>query len=131
MLFRQNKGPSLDPEQHELLENAQKRIQQKKGLFRHFVIFLTGAIFFVLINKILKYGEAHNWYIWAITAWGFLFVVHVAKVFVTEPLMGKDWERKQREKLLRKQQERIKKLEEEIARTHPLPEFPKKKEEES
>ena len=124
MFFKRKKEPALDPEQHALLEYAQSRIRQKRRLFQHFVIFLIGCVFLVALNKILKYGEPHNWYVWAITIWAFLFVVHLAQVFITEPFMGRDWERSQREKLLKKQQKRISQLEEEIARTHPLPEVP-------
>ena len=128
MFPRQKKGPALDPEQHEMVERAQRRIRQKKRLFQHFVIFLIGCIFLIAVNKVLKYGEPHNWYRWAITAWAFLFVVHLAQVFITDPLFSKEWERSQREKLLSKQQQRIRRLEEEIARTHPLPEPPKSQE---
>ena len=92
------------------------------------VVFLIGSVFAIVLNKILKYGEPHNWYQWMIAIWAFIFILHFSQVFVTNPLLGKQWERSQREKLLRKQQERIRKLEEEIARTHPLPEPPKKKE---
>ena len=128
MFFKQKKQPALDPEQHELLEHAQRRIRQKRRLFQHFVIFLIGCVFLIGVNKVLKYGEPHNWYLWAITIWAFLFAVHLAQVFITEPFLGKEWERAQREKLLRKQEKRIRQLEEEIARTHPLPEIPAKPE---
>jgi hypothetical protein len=128
MIFKQKKGPALDPEQHELLEHAQRRIRQKKRLFRHFVIFLIGCVFLIVVNKVLKYGEPHDWYLWAITLWAFFFVIHLAQVFILDPFMGKEWERSQREKLLRKQQERIRKMEKEIEAEHPIPELPKKKE---
>lgn len=127
MIFKQKKGTQLDPEQHELLEQAQRRIRQKKRLFRHFVIFLIGSVFLVVVNKILKYGENHDWYLWAITLWAFLFAIHLAQVFVIDPFMGKEWERAQRERLLEKQQKRIRKIEQEIEAAHPLPELPKKK----
>ncbi len=127
MIFKQKKGTPLDPEQHELLERAQRRIRQKKRLFRHFVIFLIGGVFLVVVNKILKYGETHDWYLWAITLWAFLFAIHLAQVFVIDPFMGKEWERAQRERLLEKQQKRIRKIEQEIEAAHPLPELPKKK----
>ena len=129
MFFKQKKGPLLDPEQHELLERAQRRIRQKRGLFQHLVFLLIGGVFAIVFNKILKYGEPHDWYQWVIAIWAFLFVVHFSQVFFMDPLLGKEWERSQREKLLTKQQERIRQLEEEIAQAHPLPEVPKKEEE--
>jgi hypothetical protein len=120
-MFSKNKNTSkLDLEQHELLENAQKRVRQKKRLYTHFVVFLVGSVFLVLINKILKYGQEYNWFIWAITFWAFLFVLHIFNVFITNKFMGQDWERSQREKLVQKQKERIAAMEKEIEREHEL-----------
>jgi hypothetical protein len=114
-MFSRNKNTSkLDLEQHELLENAQKRVRQKKRLYTHFVIFLIGSVFLVLINKILKYGQEYNWFVWAITFWGFLFVLHIFNVFITNKFMGQDWERDQRERLVAKQKKRIAEMEKEI-----------------
>lgn len=126
-MFSKKKGVStLDLEQHELLENAQRRIKQKKNLFAHFVIFLIASVFLILINKILKYGETYDWFIWVITAWAFLFVIHAFNVFVTSKIMGKDWERAQREKLVAKQKRRISELQKEIETDFPLSNINKK-----
>lgn len=114
-MFSKDKNTSkLNIEQHELVENAQKRIQQKKRLYSHFVVFLVGSVFLVLINKILKYGQEYDWFIWAITFWAFLFILHLFNVFVTNKFMGKAWERSQREKLVQKQKQRIAKMEKEL-----------------
>ncbi len=127
-MFSKNKKTSeLDLEQHELLETAQKRIKQKKRLFSHFVIFLIGSVFLVLINKILKYGDTYDWFIWAITLWAFLFLIHAFNVFVTQKFMGRDWERSQREKLVAKQKKRIAELQKEIDTDFPLSQINKKK----
>lgn len=126
-MFSKNKNISgLDREQHELIENAQKRIAQKKRLYVHFTIFLIGSVFLVLINKILKYGETHNWSIWAITAWAFLFAIHIFNVYVTTKFMGADWERAQREKLVIRQKQRIAEIQKEIETDFPLSAINKK-----
>ncbi|WP_396590601.1 2TM domain-containing protein [Allomuricauda sp. R78024] len=127
MLSRKKEQNPVDIEQHELLENAQKRIRQKKRLFSHFVIFLIGSIFLVLINKILKYGEAYDWFIWAILLWAFLFIMHAFNVFVTNKFMGQKWERQQREKLVSKQKKRIAEIQKEIDTDFPLSKINKKK----
>jgi amino acid permease len=101
-------------EQHELYENARNRIKQKKRLYFHFVVFLIGSIFLIIINKFLNVGEQYNWFVWAILLWLFLWVLHFVNVFFTHPFMGKEWERKQTEKLIQKQELRIAKLEKEI-----------------
>lgn len=128
MFFKNKTKSEVDQEQHELLENAQQRIKQKKRLFSHFVVFLIGSVFLVLINKILKYQEQYDWFIWAITVWAFLFIVHAFNVFVTHRFMGKDWERSQREKLVAKQKQRISEIQKEIETDFPLSKINKKKE---
>lgn len=126
-MFSKPKNKSgLDLEQHELIENAHKRIKQKKRLFAHLVVFLIGSVFLILINKILRYGETYDWFIWAITAWAFLFVIHAFNVLVTSKFMGKEWERAQREKLVIKQKQRIAELQKEIETDFPLSQINKK-----
>ncbi|SNZ00936.1 2TM domain-containing protein [Flagellimonas pacifica] len=127
MLSKKKQETQVDIAQHELLENAQKRVRQKKRLFSHFVIFLIGSVFLILINKILKYGEAYDWFIWAILLWAFLFVLHAFNVFVTSRFMGKEWERQQREKLVALQKARIAEIQKEIETDFPLSNINKKK----
>lgn len=102
--------------QHELYENARNRTKQKKRLYYHFVVFLVGSVFLILLNKLLKVGEnvVENWFVWAITLWFFFFVLHFINVFVTNRFMGKEWERAQTEKLVRKQELKIAEIEKEI-----------------
>jgi len=126
-MFTKNKTkPEVNLEQHDLLESAHARIKQKKRLYEHFIIFLIGSVFLVLINKILKFGIEYDWFIWAITFWAFLFVMHVVNVFITQKFMGKDWERQQREKLVLKQKEKIAALQKEIETDFPLSRINKK-----
>ena len=126
-MFSKNKNKQeLDLEQHELLENAQKRIKQKKRLYVHFVIFLIGSVFLIFVNKILNYWDTYDWFIWAITFWAFLFVIHAFNVFVTQKFMGQDWERSQREKLVAKQKKRIAEIQKEIDTDFPMSKINKK-----
>ena len=128
-MFSKNKPKSgVNIEQHELLEHAQKRIKQKKRLFSHFVIFLIGSVFIILINKIFKQWGSYDWYIWAISLWSVFFIVHLFNVFVTHKFMGKAWERKQREKLVAKQKAKISEIQKEIDADFPISNFNKKKE---
>ena len=104
-------------EQHELYENARNRVKQKKHLYFHFVFFLIGSVFLIILNKLLKIGEdfIENWFVWAIILWLFFLVLHFVNVFVTNRFMGKEWERKQTDKLILKQELKITSLEKEIA----------------
>ncbi|WP_299106788.1 dihydrofolate reductase [uncultured Winogradskyella sp.] len=108
---------TIDKDQLELIENAQKRIKQKKGLYIHFVIFLIGAVFLILSNTVLGIGENFkiagvDWFVYAILAWLFLFIYHFISVFITNKFMGKNWEKQQLDKLVSQQQVRIDKLKE-------------------
>jgi len=107
--------PQIDRDQLELLENAQKRIKQKKGLFVHFVLFLIGSVFIIIANTFLGIGKDFrpfdlDWFVLAIVIWLFFLVYHVFNVFVTKKFMGKSWEKQQLEKLVAKQQDRIEKI---------------------
>ncbi|MDO4228839.1 MAG: 2TM domain-containing protein [Capnocytophaga sp.] len=113
----------IDTNQYVLFEEAQKRIKQKRMLTFHFFVFILGCIFMYIINRILDYGIAYNWYIWGIMIWTFLFLLHVINVFIINPFMGRNWERKQRERLVELQQKKILKMEVAIEK-----EFQKQKE---
>jgi len=102
----------IDKEQLALIENAQRRIKQKKRLYIHFVIFLMGSILFIIANLALNIGKDLNlfdinWFVYAIIIWLFLFLYHAFNVFVTNKFMGKDWEQKQLDKLVSTQRERV------------------------
>jgi len=100
----------MDTLQHDQYDYARKRIRQKKNVFFHFVLFFVGSIFLLILNKAMNIGEPQNWYIWAIIGWGFLFVLHFIKVFITDSFMNKNWERHQIDKLVSLQQKKIEKL---------------------
>lgn len=95
-------------EEREQFLYAQDRIRQKKRLNQHFVIFLVGSVFIIILSQVLKVDNffLRNW-TWLIVVWAFLFVVHAFNVFVTNRFMGKEWENKQLEKLREKQRQRL------------------------
>ena len=117
MFGKKKNKPQIDTTQLELIQNAQKRVKQKKRLYVHFVIFLIGSLFLILANTILGIGKDVklldiDWFVFAILAWFFLFIYHAFNVFVTHKFMGKDWEQKQLDNLVAQQQKRIDKLKE-------------------
>ncbi|MBT8267230.1 MAG: dihydrofolate reductase [Bacteroidia bacterium] len=138
MFGKKKEKSQIDQEQLKLIENAQRRIRQKKNLYRHFVIFLIGAVFLIIANTVLGIGETItlfgiNWFVYAILIWLFLFAYHFFNVFVTHKFMGKDWEKEQLDILVSKQKDRIEQLktsiaqpELEVSRTE-IEELPKKK----
>ncbi len=125
-MFGKKKNISqIDTEQLELIQNAQRRIKQKKRLYTHFVIFLIGALFFILINIILGIGKDFkileiDWFVFAILAWLFILLYHTFNVFITHKFLGKDWEKNQLDKLVTQQQQRIGKLKEKFVKEETL-----------
>ncbi|MCA0154153.1 dihydrofolate reductase [Winogradskyella vincentii] len=112
MFGKKKQVSSIDKDQLELIEYAQKRIRQKKRLYIHFVVFLIGAVFLIIANTVLGIGKDFtiagvNWFVYAILAWLFLFIYHFINVFITNKFMGKEWEKLQLDKLVNLQQSRI------------------------
>lgn len=105
-------------DQHELYENARKRTKQKKRLYIHFVVFAVGSVFLFVLNRVLGIGEGYvkDWFIWAILLWSFFWALHFINVFITNRFMGKEWERKQTEKLVLKQEKHIERIKKKIIR---------------
>ncbi|GAB1858147.1 hypothetical protein MHTCC0001_29840 [Flavobacteriaceae bacterium MHTCC 0001] len=125
MFGKKKQTPQIDKAQLELIENAQKRIKQKKRLYAHFVIFLVGCVLLIAANIVLGIGKditiaGINWFVYAILIWFFLLLYHVFNVFVTNKFLGKAWEQQQLEKLVSKQQERIEKLKDSLKQEETL-----------
>ncbi|MBF8150198.1 dihydrofolate reductase [Winogradskyella sp. F6397] len=115
MFGKKKEATTIDRDQLELIENAQKRIKQKKRLYIHFVIFLIGSVFCIVANNFLGIGDTliiagQGWWFYVVLAWLLILIYHFISVFITNKFMGKDWEKQQLEKLVNKQQERIDKL---------------------
>ncbi|WP_298495567.1 dihydrofolate reductase [uncultured Algibacter sp.] len=115
MFGKKKTTPQIDKDQLELIENAQKRIKQKKRLYVHFVLFLIGCVFLIVANTVLNIAPdfkpfGKEWFLSAIILWLFIFIYHFFNVFITHKFMGKTWEKDQLEKLVAKQQNRIEKL---------------------
>ena len=119
--------------QHEVYENARKRVQQKKRLYYHFVLFLVGSVFLIVLNLFFKVGEQFGeWFKYAVALWLFLWLLHFMNVFFIKRFFDKDWERIQTEKLIEKHNKRLEKLEKGLVKKgiitpeQPLPDSEKK-----
>lgn len=100
-----------DNEQYEIYEKARKRTKQKKRLYFHFILFLVGSVFFVILNKVVKFKPEYDWFVWVIFIWLFFLIIHFINVFVMNRFFGKEWVRIQTEKLTEKHQMKLESLE--------------------
>jgi dihydrofolate reductase len=126
MFGKKKKKSHIDQAELELLKNAQRRIKQKKGVYTHFVLLIIGSVFLILANLVLGIGETvtifnTHWFVTAIAVWFLLFLYHMFKVFVTDSLMGKQWQDDQLNRLVTKQKNKIAELQKQVEKEHPLP----------
>lgn len=119
--------------QHELYEKARKRVKQKKRLYYHFVLFLVGSVFLIVLNLVFNVGEQFGeWFKYAIALWLFVWILHFINTFITKRFFGKEWERKETEKLIEKHLDKSEDLERSLIKKgmitpdDKLPEFQKK-----
>lgn len=127
MFSKKKETTKIDPEQREMIEYAQQRVKKKKNLFRHFIIFLAGAVLLIIVNLILDFGKDFrpfnvDWFVWAILIWFFIFLVHVLNVYLLDSFMNKKWENEQMDRLVAKQRTKITELQAQVDRDYPLPE---------
>jgi 2TM domain len=101
----------MEKELHEQYEYARRRIKQKKNLYFHFVVFLIGNLFMFIANHFFQIGTPTQWYVWVLTAWLFLLILHFIKVYITDRFMNKNWEREQIDRLVAKQKQKIEQFE--------------------
>lgn len=109
----------MEKEVHEQYEYARRRIKQKKRLYFHFVVFVLGSLVLFLGHKFLNNPFITEWYLWIITIWLFLFILHFIKVFITDRFMNKSWERDQIDRLVALQKKKIEHLQAKIENDEP------------
>ena len=123
MFSKAKNSEKIDSTQREQYEYARRRINQKRNLMRHFIVFLVGSILLIIINPVLGYGNEiffQDWFVWAILIWTFIFLVHLFNVFIINSFMGKEWEDQQLEKLKARQTEKIAELQKKVDNEYPI-----------
>lgn len=109
----------IDPQQKALFEQAQQRIKEKKGLYTHFMFYLVGCIFMIVLNFLLDFGAnfkplGYDWFVFGVLIWTFFLLIHVFRVLVFSSFMGKKWKEEQMEILVEKQKKKIAEMEEKL-----------------
>lgn len=103
----------------DLKKNASKRIKQKRRLMTHLVSFIAGSIILAILNVLIGYQIdlqplGMYWFVTAMLLWLFLLIIHAINVLVLTKFMGKEWEEKQMNRLMKKQLDKIGQLEKKV-----------------
>lgn len=103
----------------DLRKNANKRIKQKRLLTMHAVSFVAGSVILAILNVLMDYQIDFKpldmyWFVSAMLIWLFLLIIHAINVLLITKFMGKEWEEKQMNRLMRKQLDRIDQLEKKV-----------------
>jgi len=117
--MKDKSNSDIDQEQIELLENAQKRIKQKKTLYYHSIFFLFFSVISLTLNYIFKIGNElqlldYSWSFWIIFLWFFLLLFHLFNVYVTNRLISSSWIKNQKHNLIKIQRLKIESLKKEM-----------------
>ncbi|GAA0872289.1 histidine kinase [Gangjinia marincola] len=78
-------------------ERAKERVEELKGFYIHFSIYLLMIPVFIWINT---QSTSFPWAIFPIVGWGFGVGGHAMEVFNYNPILGKDWEERQIKKYM-------------------------------
>jgi hypothetical protein len=92
---------STEMSEQEIYEQAKKRVEEKKGFFIHFSVYIGVNIFLVIIWAVT--GAGFPWFVFPLGGWGIGILFHFLGVFVFS--RPSSWERRQ----IEKEVERLKK----------------------
>lgn len=87
------------PEQE---SEALEYVRDIKGFYSHLVIYLISTVAMFVASFFFE--TSHPWYIWPALGWGLGVAAHGLSVFEVFSLFGADWESRQVEKRLRRNQ---------------------------
>lgn len=125
MFGKKKQKPQIDQEQLELIQNAQRRVRQKKWFYTHSIVFLIFALVLFTFNVGLGLADeitigTFPWSVVIIFSWFVLLFWHFVNVFLINTFMGKDWEKNQLNKLVSKQQVHIDKIKKNLKSEAPI-----------
>ena len=90
-------APEISEE--ELYREARKRVEEKKGFFIHFTVYIMVNILLVIIWA-FPAGGGYPWFLWPLGGWGIGILFHFLGVFVFS--RPSNWERREIEKEVEK-----------------------------
>ncbi len=90
---------NYDNDQNKYLK-AQKRVEDIKGFYGNLSSYIVVNIGLAVVN--LLTSPHHLWFFYPLIGWGIGVIVHGLSVFNYMPFLGRDWEEKKIQELMRK-----------------------------
>ncbi len=97
---------TIEENEKDKLKRARKRVEELKGFYIHFSVYIVINSFILLNIFIRSLSEGDSF--WAFGTfftpffWGIGLAFHAAKVFHFNPIFGKKWEERQIQKYIEK-----------------------------
>jgi len=85
-------------------ERAKKRVEEIKGFYIHFFVYVLANIGIFLLNIITSPDEL--WFYWPLIGWGFGVLAHAIGVFGLGGLFGKEWEERKIKQIMEKMEKK-------------------------
>jgi len=79
---------------------AKKRVKAKKGFYIHSGAYCASVLFLFTVNYLTSPG--FWWFLFPALGWGFGVIAHYITIFGISGTSGKDWEKEEMKKELRK-----------------------------
>ncbi|UCD09375.1 MAG: 2TM domain-containing protein [Dehalococcoidales bacterium] len=67
--------------EEEIYEQAKKRVQAKRGFYRHLFTYILVNIILVLVWA-FPAGGGYPWFLWVIGGWGIAIIINFVEVFL-------------------------------------------------
>ena len=93
---------TTDRTEEQIYEEARKRVEAKKGFYKHLVVYVVVNIMLVLIWAFAA-GRGHPWFLWVLGFWGLGVLFNFIEVFVWTRRGDKGAIEKEADKIRREQ----------------------------
>lgn len=85
-------------ENSEKRARAEKRVEEEKGFYSHFAMYVMVILGLFILNQLTSKGQ---WWYWPALGWGIGIAAHFSRTFGFPFIFGEKWERRRIEKLMR------------------------------
>jgi hypothetical protein len=90
-----------DSSEQERYERASKHVEELKSFYTHLGVYIVVNVGLFLIN--IMTSPRGLWFYWVLIGWGIGLLIHAFNVFISERVMGPDWEERKIREIMEKE----------------------------